>query len=429
MNKLKNSRKLFKIVLQLLVLVLIGGYITTSVVQSTFASNRDGKPNVIITINKDGSFTQEGNLFGDELLYPASVEDAEKGIGSISGVIRINNQYGRIEVTNFGVGVDKDKFVVGNEYPIDLVYSSFLNDVELKIEKGTLFAFDKTLVDYASLRDLLDGYTLDERDRFTINKGSIVDLKYTLHMAERAGNELQNVTADIEFYINVSGDKIIDDDDDNGGGHKDEGEVKSQSIAIPHWAHDCIITLLNHHVIVGYHHEIYTIEDYFNGTVDSVVYVNEVILPDRFVTRAETAVLIGRALGLEPDNTKTPPYVDDIPEWARGYINATTDAGIFTGYPSGEFKPDEYITREEMIAVITRAFNIKLEDSSLELSFKDKDEIGNWALEYVKAGYEKEIIEGYPDNTYRPKNYITRAETATIICKLKGWHPEHNNKN
>jgi len=317
-------------------------------------------------------------------------------------------------------------FNIGNEYPTDLVYSSFLSDVELKIERGTLFAFDKTLIDYASIGDLLNGYTLDKKDRFTIDKGNIVDLKYTLHMAEKAGNELQNVTADMEFYINVSGDKIIDDGDDNGGGHKDEGEVKPQSTAIPHWAHDCIITLLNHHVIVGYPHEKYTIEDYFNGTVDPVVYVNEVVQPDKFVTRAETAVLIGRALGLEPDNTKTPPYVDDIPEWAKGYINATTDAGIFVGYPSGEFKPNEYTTREEMISALIRAFSIKLENSSLQLPFKDKDEIGDWALDYVKAGYEKGIIEGYPDNTYRPKNYITRAETFTIICKLKGWHPEHD---
>lgn len=90
------------------------------------------------------------------------------------------------------------------------------------------------------------------------------------------------------------------------------------------------------------------------------------------------------------------------------------------------FKPDNYITREEMVAVLIRAFNITLEDESLELPFADKDHIGQWALEYVKAGYENGIIEGYPDNTFRPKNPITRAETFTIICKLMGWHEEHS---
>ena len=82
------------------------------------------------------------------------------------------------------------------------------------------------------------------------------------------------------------------------------------------------------------------------------------------------------------------------------------------------------ITRKEMIAVLIRTFEISLEDKSLELPFKDKEDIGNWALEYVKAGYEKGVIVGYPDNTYIPKNPITRAETFTIICKLLGLH-EH----
>jgi len=77
-----------------------------------------------------------------------------------------------------------------------------------------------------------------------------------------------------------------------------------------------------------------------------------------------------------------------------------------------------------MIAVLTRAFNITLKDESLELPFKDKDDIGEWAVKYVKAGYESGVIVGYPDNTYRPKNPITRAETFTIICKLLGLH-EH----
>lgn len=404
MNELKNGKKFSKLILYLLLLLLVGGYLTTTIVKTTFASGAGKEPNVFVIINKDGSITQEGSLFGEGLLYPATVEEAEKGIGSISGIIRIKNQYGKIKVTSLGVTVDKEKVIIGNGYPRDVVYNSFLKNVELKIDKGKFHTFDKTIVGYTCLGDLLGGYRLDENDVFTLNKGGTLDLKYTLRMDEETGNELQSVTADIMFLINVN-----------------ENQEESE-----HWAHDCIITLLNNGVIIGYPHDKYTIEDYFKKTVDPAVYVNKVVLPERFITRAETAVLVGRALGLKEDLTAKLEYKDYIPTWAKGYIAATTKEKIFEGYPSGEFKPNNHITREEMITVLTKAFDVKLENKRIELPFKDKDQIGHWALEYVKAGYEKEIIVGYPDNTYKPKRPITRAEAFTIICKLKGWHIEHS---
>lgn len=61
--------------------MLVGGYLTTALIPSTLASNTGRSPNVIVTINADGSISQKGNLFGDGLLYPAAVEDAERGLG------------------------------------------------------------------------------------------------------------------------------------------------------------------------------------------------------------------------------------------------------------------------------------------------------------------------------------------------------------
>jgi len=62
-----------------------------------------------------------------------------------------------------------------------------------------------------------------------------------------------------------------------------------------------------------------------------------------------------------------------------------------------------------MISVLVRAFELKLEDEGYQLTFEDKEEIAEWAENFVKAGCENKVIEGYPDNTYRHKNYITRA--------------------
>lgn len=196
---------------------------TASIIQSTFASDSDNAPNLILTINSDGSITYEGNLFGDGQLYPATVESAEKGEGGVNGIIRINNQYKRIKVTSLGIGLDVETLKIGNKYPRDVVYNSLLTNVELKIEKGTFFVFNKTLVDYVSLEDLLyepgnenhKGYELDSDSEFIINKGSTVDLKYTLHMVEEAGEELESVTVNMPIYINVHKFEAVDDNYDN----------------------------------------------------------------------------------------------------------------------------------------------------------------------------------------------------------------------
>lgn len=435
------KKRLFKIILQILILVLVG-YFATGIVQSTFATPIDKSPNVIVTIDVNGNIDQDGSLFGDKLLYPSTIEDGEKGIGSISGVIRINNQYKKIGVNNLGLGI-KGELEIRNGGDKNVVYDSFLRNIKIKIERGTSFLFDKILINYESLKNVLlepsdnelRGFILKPTDRFNISKGETIDLKYTLIMDENAGNELQSITANMLIYINLQGDQTLDDNNgNNGNGGNNGSNYYEEEIVevtepipgpVPHWAHDCIITLLNHKIIQGYPHKDMNIEDYMNGRVRPVDYVNLAVQPERYITRAEAAVLVGKALGLRESNSIVTGYMDSIPSWARGHILSTTKANIFEGYPFRLFKPNKNITREEMIAVLTRAYKIKLEDESLELGFKDQEKIAEWAKVNVKAGYESKVIEGYPDNTYRPKNNITRAEAFTIICKLMGLHDEH----
>lgn len=438
-GRLKKKNKLFKIILQFLVIMLVAGYFTSNIIQTTFATNVDKSPNVIVNINGDGSMIQQGDLFAGSLLFPSSVQDAENGIGSIKGVIRLVNNYGKVDINNLAIGLKSSQMEIRNNYQMEEVFDSFLDNIRLKIEKGSMFSFDKILVDYTSLRNFLyepndtkyGGLALNNESKFSINKGDTIDLKYTLQMIEEVGNELQSVTAHMPIYINLRGNHIKDEDndDDQNFNKDDEETIVEITELIPqagtHWAHDCIITLLNHKVIQGYPHEDMTIEDYFNGTVDPVTYVYAAVQPEKYITRAEAATLVGKALGLQEGNSLLTGYVDSIPNWARGYIIATTKVEIFEGYPFKLFKPNKYITREEMIAVLTRAWEIGLEDNDLELLFTDREEISLWAMENVKAGFEKTIIQGYPDNTYKPKNNITRAEAFTIICKLMGLHDEH----
>ena len=51
-------------------------------------------------------------------------------------------------------------------------------------------------------------------------------------------------------------------------------------------------------------------------------------------------------------------------------------------------------------------------------TFADNNQIADWAKAAVAATSSKNIISGYPDNTFRPKANATRAEAVTVIVKI-----------
>jgi hypothetical protein len=57
-----------------------------------------------------------------------------------------------------------------------------------------------------------------------------------------------------------------------------------------------------------------------------------------------------------------------------------------------------------------------------DLEFKDMQ--GHWAEQYVDFVSEKGIMTGFPDETFKPDNVMTRAEVATVIARMLGFEIE-----
>lgn len=415
---MKKRKKLFITIVEFMILTLVMGFIVSEFMGTTYAVMSTESPDIVITIDENGHVSQQGNLFGDDLWYPDS--------NGRDGIIRIYNNYRATKLTNLGIYVKLNNYK--NEYMENEVYQSFINHMKMTIKKGRWLDFGNTpIVNDKSIKELLyttdtndtyNGIALAIGDQINISAGNPIDLKYTLRMDENAGNELQGMSADVSFVIRTPMVDIgnhNDDEDYTPVTNKEEvipTIIEEPDIIIPdidgHWAHDCIVALLDKGIIQGDE----------KGR----------IRPDDPITRGEAAVLVAKALKLQPTDNSTQKYRDTVPKWALGYVNITTDKVIFKGYPNGQFKPGNQITREEMMAVLARGFKLKLKDSALQLPFEDKAKIGAWADDSVKAGYEDQVILGYPDNTYRPQDKITRAETFTIVCKLLGYHETHLKK-
>lgn len=146
-------------------------------------------------------------------------------------------------------------------------------------------------------------------------------------------------------------------------------------------------------------------------------YTDGTIKPDAQITRAEMSVIIVKAVGLSPAATPNLKFKDnkDIGSWAAGYIQTAVDKGIIVGYEDNTFKPSNKLTREEMVVMIMKAYAYQ-ESKKTDIGFKDKKDVGSWSMGYVAISVELGFVKGYPDNSFKPKKNVTRAEASAVIA-------------
>lgn len=145
-------------------------------------------------------------------------------------------------------------------------------------------------------------------------------------------------------------------------------------------------------------------------------YADGTFRPDNPITRAEAATIFAKALGLEISKNSQTIYRDvQSDNWAAGYIETVTNAGLFTGYGNGEFRPGDYITRAEMAAVIFKFLGCE-DAEPIQKHFNDLEE--HWAQNCIESIYRFDIVKGYGDGSYQPNRNITRAEAVVMINKM-----------
>ncbi len=141
--------------------------------------------------------------------------------------------------------------------------------------------------------------------------------------------------------------------------------------------------------------------------------------PNGNVTRAEFATFISRALKL-PTASSQPEFSDtDLTKaWAKPYIAQVVEAGLINGYTDQTFKPDRAITRAELAVIIARAAGLQSNGTGTQLTFKDSADVPAWALKAIEAAVEAGLIQGKSGNLFDPNGQATRAEALTMIMRL-----------
>ncbi len=146
--------------------------------------------------------------------------------------------------------------------------------------------------------------------------------------------------------------------------------------------------------------------------------------PDDPITRAETATLIDNVIGFQNASNKSFP--DVAPDaWYALAISKLYAADVLTGYEDDTIRPTANISRQEAAVIIARAFSINANDAdqSILSQFADQDQIQAWARPVIAFMASKGFIQG-SDGIFRPGDPITRAEIVTILDNMVGIYAD-----
>lgn len=131
------------------------------------------------------------------------------------------------------------------------------------------------------------------------------------------------------------------------------------------------------------------------------------------LTRIQVAAILARALNLDVSSTPQTSFKDvNSDSWGLKYIHALEKIGVMVG-SNGQFRPNEFLTKEELATILVRITQTNIVGKGSKLELGDKDQISDWAKDYVAAAIEAGLIP-INDGKFAPKSPVKRQDVAVV---------------
>ncbi|MBQ2922579.1 MAG: S-layer homology domain-containing protein, partial [Tyzzerella sp.] len=145
--------------------------------------------------------------------------------------------------------------------------------------------------------------------------------------------------------------------------------------------------------------------------------------PANNITRADFAILLVRAFGLESDNTENFADVEES-DYFASELAIARNTGIVGGIGDNKYAPRNTITRQDMMVIVYRALSSTLVGEGLralpltdEVSYPDFDTVADYAQEAVSFLISEGLVNG-KNGRIDPSAYTTRAEVAVLLKRI-----------
>lgn len=140
--------------------------------------------------------------------------------------------------------------------------------------------------------------------------------------------------------------------------------------------------------------------------------------PDDPITRAEFVTIINRAFGYHVMGED--PFTDvTASDWYAQDVSIAYTENYITGTSDTTFSPNGQLTREQAVVILARNMRLQAYPGE-DTSFSDSRDLHEWSRGLVEQAVRYNIVNGYPDGTFRPAKAITRGEAATLLVNAIG---------
>ncbi|MNZ82312.1 Cellulosome-anchoring protein precursor [compost metagenome] len=154
-------------------------------------------------------------------------------------------------------------------------------------------------------------------------------------------------------------------------------------------------------------------------------YTNGQFKPNANITRAEFASLISRVFNLNAVTGQSANMSDISSHWAKEAIEQLAGAGVLGGYSDGTFRPNQAISREEIVVILSRIVNLNsMNQDDSKGNFTDLSTANSYATQAIKSAAKAGIVSGRNDGEFDPHGNTTRAEALTIIQNALRLNPQ-----
>ncbi|CAM3777137.1 hypothetical protein GCM10009865_50670 [Aeromicrobium ponti] len=330
---------------------------------------------------------------------PAKPTVSEFSHNVITGTAEPNSN---VQVQINGVHYGADWADADGNYTIEVPSQKVGTNIEIRAVDNSGNASEATVI---TVKDTTppekpvvgDITILDTAIKGIAEPGSTVEIKAN-------GSTLGRNTAetDGQFEINIpqqtAGTQLSITAADANGNVSEEVLLTVQGISFPD---------------VSSEHRFFNEISYLTGELVITGFPDGSFRPNATVTRAQAAIMIGRALKLDGEQRDTIFTDAGASLKASGYIAAATERGIITGFPDGTFRPDAPVTRGQMAIFLARAFELTEE---APVTFSDVSSKSS-SYEYIKKILADRITSGYPDGTFRPDQNLIRADFSAFMAR------------
>ncbi len=101
--------------------------------------------------------------------------------------------------------------------------------------------------------------------------------------------------------------------------------------------------------------------------------------------------------------------------WAEKPIQKLIDQGVINGYPDETFKPDQPVNRAEFAKIVAKTFNYSETSDSKRMA---PDIAGNWAESYINAVGAQKVMNVFGDGNFRPGENLNRAQLVAMLSRI-----------